>query len=172
MRPALVSAAVVLARLCSRSDEGRIEGLAGEDRLEGGQERLALLAQRREIPAQARERISSCLAAEAARDFLLHLEPAQVAFRLVIVEGDGEVVEEGQHLLLAEGEALEQVARRRLGEPAALTRSTRRRGRRVGSQPDSEHVLVPGAQPGMLSRWHRDRKSTRLNSSHPSISYA
>ena len=78
----------------SRSDEGRREGWAGEDRREGGQERLALLAQGREIPAQTRERASSRRAAEAARDVLRHLEPAQVAFSLGIVEREGQVVEE------------------------------------------------------------------------------
>src|SRR5712691_13339628 len=100
----------------SRSGERRVERLAGEDGLQGGQQRLALVAQGRQVASEARERRATGIAAEAAGDFLLQLEPAQVTLRLVVVEEDGKVVEEGQHLVLPEGESLEQVARGRLGE--------------------------------------------------------
>jgi hypothetical protein len=46
---------------------------------------------------------------------------------LVVVERDAEVVEEGEHLLLAQPEAFEQVARRRLLDPSALPRAALRR---------------------------------------------
>jgi hypothetical protein len=102
------------------SGEGRREGLAGEDGLEGGEQRLALLAQRRQVASEAGERIGSRVAAEAARDFLLDLEPAQGTLGLVVLEGDGEIVQEGEHPLPVQHEALEQGARRRLGQAAPL----------------------------------------------------
>src|SRR5438034_1914630 len=37
---------------------------------------------------------------------------------------------------------------------------------------EREHALVPRARHGAARRIHRDRKSTRLNSSHTVISYA
>jgi len=43
---------------------------------------------------------SASIAAEAASDFLVDLKPAQAALGLVIVEEDGEVVEEGERLIL------------------------------------------------------------------------
>src|SRR6266487_5058729 len=45
-----------------------------------------------------------------------------------------------------------------------------RRGRRVRRVPRDDHCRRSGGPPRGPSR--RDRKSTRLNSSHPSISYA
>jgi len=57
-------------------------------------------------------------------ELLLDLEPAQIPFRLVVVEGDAQVVEEGEHLLLPQQEPFEQVARGRLRQPASLPRST------------------------------------------------
>ncbi len=90
-----------------RSGEGGIERLAGKDGLQGGQQRLALLAQGREVAAQAGERLGAGIAAEAARHLLLDLEPTQVALGLVVIEGNCEIVEEGQHLVLAEHEPLQ-----------------------------------------------------------------
>ncbi len=81
--------------------ERRIEGLTGEDGFESSQQRLALLAQRCQIPAQGRERLGPRIAAEAAGDFLLDLEPTQVTLGLVVVERDTQLVEEGEDLLLA-----------------------------------------------------------------------
>jgi hypothetical protein len=94
-------------RYRSRSGERRIEWSASEGRLESGQQRLALLAQRCELASQAWKRCGPCIAAEAPRDRLLDLEPAQVALCLVVVEGDGEIIQEGEYLLLAEGEPFE-----------------------------------------------------------------
>lgn len=94
------------------SDEGGIERLTGEDRLERREERLALLAKRGQIASDARECCSAAGRTKAARDFLLDLEHAQVVLGLVVVEGDRQVVEEGQDLLLAEPELLEEIAGR------------------------------------------------------------
>src|SRR5690348_17461971 len=41
-----------------------------------------------------------------------------------------------------------------------------------GARPHNESNFSWVVQPGGVSRRKRDRKSTRLNSSHPSISYA
>ncbi len=50
----------------SKSAQRRIERATGEDGLQGGEERLALLAQGRQIPAEPRERLRAGIAAEAA----------------------------------------------------------------------------------------------------------
>src|SRR5258707_1312042 len=84
----------------SRSAPGGIERTTGEDRLQRGEQRLALLAKRREIAAQAGECVRARIAAEAARDLLVHLEGPQIPLSLVIVEGNGEVLKEGQRLVL------------------------------------------------------------------------
>jgi hypothetical protein len=99
--------------------------LTGEDGFESSQQRLALLTQRCQIPAQGRERLGPRIAAEAAGDFLLDLEPTQVTLGLVVVERDAQLVEEGEDLLLAQGRPFEEVARRRLGEASALARLLR-----------------------------------------------
>src|SRR5258706_14345543 len=51
---------------------------AGQDYLEGGQLRKALLAQRRQIPSEARDRLSTADRAEGAGDLLLYLEQPQI----------------------------------------------------------------------------------------------
>jgi hypothetical protein len=55
---------------------------------------------------------------------LLALEPAQITFRLVVVKGNGEVIEEREHLILLEQEPFEEIACGRLWQPAALPGST------------------------------------------------
>ena len=55
--------------------------------------------------------------AEGASDLLLDLEHAQILLGLVVVEGDAEVVKEGEDLPLPEGEAFEQIARLRQPSP-------------------------------------------------------
>jgi hypothetical protein len=71
-----------------------------EDGFEGGKQRLALLAHSGQVGSEAGEGVSACIAAEAARDFLLDPEPSQVALGLVSVEGARQVVEEGERLVL------------------------------------------------------------------------
>ncbi|MDW8327554.1 MAG: hypothetical protein RMK99_13410 [Anaerolineales bacterium] len=55
-----------------------------------------MLAQRREIAANAAELVSSFRAAKAAGDLALDLEHAQVAFGLIIAERHAEVMQEYQ----------------------------------------------------------------------------
>src|SRR5689334_25190782 len=93
--------------------------MAGERSFEGSEEGVALLAQRREVAAQDTEGIRTGPRAEGAGDLLLHLDHAQVAFGLVVVEGNGEVIEEGQHLVLIEPEPIQQIARGRLLAPTS-----------------------------------------------------
>ena len=59
------------------------------------------------LPADPGERLGAVVRAEATRNLLLDFEHAQVTLSLIIVEGDRQVVEERQHLLLAEQEAFE-----------------------------------------------------------------
>ena len=70
---------------------GAIEGLAGNDGVERSQERLALLAQNHQIPADRRVRVRPPLAAETARDLLLHLEVAQITLCLIVPLGMNQV---------------------------------------------------------------------------------
>ena len=60
------------------------------------------------------------IAAETAGHLLLDFERAQIPFGLVVVEGDGQIIEEGQHRLVSQEQSRQQVARRRLPEPPAL----------------------------------------------------
>src|SRR5260370_18144938 len=106
----------------SCSGQGRVDELAGEDGCERGQQRDTLLVQRREVATNARERRGAAGCAEAARDLLLDFEHAQVAFGLVIVERDGQVVEKGEHLFAAEPEPLQEIACRGLLDPATPAR--------------------------------------------------
>src|SRR5260370_42563218 len=88
------------------------------------------------LAAQACGRRSAAIRAEAAGDFLLDLEHAQVTFGLVVVERDRQIVEEGQHLILAQPQALQEILCRRLLHASALARAARRRriGRMAGGQ--------------------------------------
>jgi hypothetical protein len=63
---------------------------------------------------------------------------------LVVIEGGGEVVEEGQDLPLPEGEAFEQIECRRLLESPALSGTPLRR--RIGGEPEGEQFLVAGVE--------------------------
>src|SRR5258707_15469545 len=54
------------------------------------------------LAAEACEGVSAGIAAEAAGHFLLHLERPQVALGLVVVEGNRQVVQEGEHRVLAQ----------------------------------------------------------------------
>ena len=67
----------------SVSAQGGIERATGEDGLQGGQERLALLAKGRQVASEPGEGVRAGIAAEAAGDLLLRLEGSQVALGLV-----------------------------------------------------------------------------------------
>src|SRR5260221_13405050 len=91
------------------SAQGGQEWATGEDGVGGLQEGVPPLAQRRSIAPDAAIRVRASVSAEAPRDFLLHLVHAQILLRLVVIEGKGEVVQEGEHLGLAEPELLEPI---------------------------------------------------------------
>lgn len=75
------------------------------------EEGSALLMQRGEIAAQTSEGLRACVGAETARDLLLGLEQAQIPLGLIVVEGNRQVVQEGEDLSLPEPQALQQIAR-------------------------------------------------------------
>src|SRR5690348_18016241 len=86
------------------------------------------------------------------------VEAADLRRRHVDVVGTGEVGLVGR---TQEAEAVLQDFQHAFGPDAAA-------GFGVGAQDVEDHVLLAGARDAFLE----DRKSTRLNSSHPSIPYA
>ncbi len=62
--------------------------MSRESLTKGREEFDALLAQRRQVTADATEHDHSHFGAEATGDFLLHFDHAQIALRLVIVRWD------------------------------------------------------------------------------------
>src|SRR5262249_14190885 len=93
------------------------------------------------LAPDARERLGARIRTEGAGNFLWDLEHAQVLLGLVVVEGDGAVVEEGEHRRLVHPEALEQVAwGGLLGATLLLPRWSLRR--RIGRQPPGQHLLI------------------------------
>src|SRR5258708_6073871 len=71
---------------------------------------------------------------------LLDLEQAQIAFGLVVLERDRQVVEEGEHLVLAEPEALQEILGWGLLHAPALSRPARRRW--IGGMPGGQQLAV------------------------------
>src|SRR6266550_9346166 len=82
--------------------------------LQRGKQIHALLAQRRQVAADATKGRRSRFAAEGARNLLLDFDHPHIALRLIIVKRHDEAVEEGQYSLLVADQAGEQVARRTL----------------------------------------------------------
>ena len=74
------------------------------------EQRHALLAQRRQVAADARKRLRTGSRTETAGDLLLHFDHAQIALGQIVVKRHREIVQEGQHRILVLGEAIEQVA--------------------------------------------------------------
>src|SRR5262249_50750118 len=70
------------------------------------------------------------------------------------IEGNREIVQEGEDLLLAKGEPFEQVARGRLGKAALLAWPASHCRRRVGGQADRQQLAVAGEQGGALDDGH------------------
>jgi hypothetical protein len=84
---------------------------------------------------------------------LLDVEHPQVALRLVVVDQDRQVVKEGQHLVLAEPQALREVAHRRLFHLSALAGPSL--GRWIGRMPCGEQRAewVTNASRAAVGRW-------------------
>src|SRR5438445_12622716 len=100
--------------------------MADQGLFQSSQYSKTLLAQGREIAADAAEGHRSRRRAETAGDLLLDLDHADIALRQAIVEGHREVVQEAQHRLQVLGEAIQQIARRRLFAPTSLAALWRR----------------------------------------------
>ena len=69
-----------------------------------------MLAQRRNIAANAAELVSPCRAAKATRDFALDFEHTEVPLSLIIVEWHAEVIQERQDSGSMRHQSIEQVA--------------------------------------------------------------
>ena len=85
--------------------------MTGQGLLERRQERDALFAQGGQVAADAAKDRPPLVRTETAGNFLLHLDHAQVAFGLIIVERHGEVVQESQDLPLPFGEPIQEIAK-------------------------------------------------------------
>src|SRR5690349_10898695 len=94
--------------------------MADQGLFQGRQHSTALLTQRREIPADAAKGHRASLRAETAGDLLLDFDHPNIALRETIVERHGKIVQEQQHRLLVRGEAIEQIAGRRLFASSSL----------------------------------------------------
>src|SRR5438128_12146136 len=88
----------------------------GKDRMtrKGGlqrrQQRHPLFAQRGQIAANARKGLSPSQAAEAAGDFLLHLDHAKISLGQIIVKIHPQILEEVEDGFLLFAQAIEQIA--------------------------------------------------------------
>src|SRR6266516_6591854 len=100
--------------------------MADQSLFQSGQHRQTLLAQRREIAADAAEGLSTTRRAETAGDLLLDLDHPDSALGEAIVERHGEIIQEQQHRLLVLGQTIKQIARRRLFAPTFLAGLWRR----------------------------------------------
>ncbi len=121
--------------------EAGVERLPDEAGFERSEELDALLVTCGQIAPEPAERLSASRGAERAGDLVLDLEHPQVTLRLVLIEGDGQVVEEGEHLLLAQPQALQEILRRRLlAAPTLCGAAWRWRSRGM-----------PGGQQGFLA---------------------
>src|SRR5260221_10269491 len=77
-----------------------------------------LLAQSRQVTADAAEHGHPLFGAETPGDLLLDFNHPQIALRLVVVKWDRKIVQEPEHGPLAPREAIHQIARRALfGSP-------------------------------------------------------
>src|SRR5438093_2384700 len=94
--------------------------MPGEDTLKRGKHCLALLLERGEVAPQTTEGDRAGGTAETAGDLLLDFDHAQVAFRLIVVEGHAPIGHEGQHLLLVAAQAIKEVAALALLGPTAF----------------------------------------------------
>src|SRR6059036_1196601 len=94
--------------------------MADQSLFQDSQHSKALLAHCREIASDAAKGPRASRRAETAGDFLLDLHHANITLGTAIVERHGEIIQEQQHRLLVRGEAIEQIASRRLFASSAL----------------------------------------------------
>lgn len=79
-------------KACSRSGEAGVEWLTPEQRSKRREQRHVLFAEGREVASDPCERGRADVGAEAAGNLLLDFEHAQVAFGLVVVERNSEII--------------------------------------------------------------------------------
>jgi len=105
-----------------------------------------VLAQRRNVSANAAEVGGTFRAAKTPGDFLFDLEHAQVALSLIIIKGHGEVVHEGEDRLAMRAQPIEQISGRcLLGTPALPGRWRRRVSLQTFVKETSVSRVVSGA---------------------------
>jgi hypothetical protein len=73
-----------------------------------------LLAQSRQVTADAAEHSHPIFGAEASGDLLLDFDHAQISLRLVVVKWDGKIEQEAQHSPFALREPIQQIARSKI----------------------------------------------------------
>jgi hypothetical protein len=88
--------------------------VAGKGAGEGVKDGAALLAPGGADRADAAEGVRACITAERARHLLLDIDHAQIAYRLIVIEGHGDVIEEALRLVLVRPEPAEEVTHRTL----------------------------------------------------------
>ena len=101
-----------------------------------------LFTQGREVTADATEDGNPLVGAKAARDFLLHLDHAQIPLRLIVVKGHGKVMQEGQNLPFVGRKPIKQIAGWVLFGAASM-HLFRWRGRRIGLVALREEQVIP-----------------------------
>jgi hypothetical protein len=122
------------------------------------EDRAALLAPGGADRANATEGVRASIGTERARDLLLDLDHAQITFRLIVVEGHGEVVEEAQRLVLVGPEPVEEVARWAQLAPTSL-RLTERRRQRILGEPVAQQRLIAGDE--VVADWGLEARGSR-----------
>src|SRR5213593_171484 len=90
--------------------------------LQRRQQRQTLFAQRRQIAANASKGLSTSDTPEAAGDFLLHLDHAQISLGQIIVKIHPQILQEGENGFLLFAQAIEQIARLTLFASSPLAR--------------------------------------------------
>ena len=128
----------------------RKNGMARESMSKCREQCDPLLAQGRQVRADATEHHHPNFRAETAGDLLLHFDHAQISLGLVVVKGHRKIVQEPQHGPLALREAIQQIASRALfGSPRfslPLFRLLWCCGRGIGEVAFGEEFLIATKQ--------------------------
>src|SRR5258708_8882999 len=137
--------------------------MSQESLSQGSQYGHPLLAQRREIAANAAEGLSTSSRAETAGDLLLHFDHPNIAFGQAVVKRDRKIVQEGEHRLRMLGEAIQQIARRRLFASTFLAALCWWIGRRVGQIALGGVPVVNGQKPTLVENLSVKDNSSTMN---------
>jgi len=86
------------------------DGMTSKGGLQRRQHRQTLFAECGQVATNASKGLSESLAAEAAGDFLLHLDHAKISLGQVIVKIYPQILQEGEDGLLLFAQAIEQIA--------------------------------------------------------------